>query len=103
MRTYALPLFALIDRRKVDLQRPLPEQLAEQLQLWLEAQCRIRMLNAKTLLPAGGEPLLILLGVDEGSLPALLALADVQRTTLYDYHREAEDRFSLAPVALKTD
>jgi hypothetical protein len=37
---YAIPLFALINRSKVDLSQPLPEALGEQLAGFLNAQIR---------------------------------------------------------------
>ena len=103
MRSYALPLFALIDRAKVDLSRPIPEELGEQIQGWLAAQCRIHALHAKVLVPHQAEPLLVLLGVEPNSLPALCALAEVQRCTLSEYQRAGEDRFTLIPLSVKPD
>ena len=97
---YAIPLFALIDRSKIDLSQPLPEALGEQLQLFLEQQIGIDLISAQ-LAVLGEEAYLILHGVAEKSLPALCSLVDVQRTQLFRYERADTDTVSLTPLNVK--
>lgn len=100
MAEYALPLFALIDRSKIDLGQPLPESLAEQLRLYLQQDLGIGALSAR-LMVLGDEPYLILEGVASDSVPALLSLADVQRTQLFRYERTDEATVNLVPVNVR--
>ena len=97
---YAVPLFALLDKSKVDLSQPLPESLAEQLALFLEGQFGIRALSAQTLL-LGDAPYLVLYGVPGESLPALCSLVDVQKSQLFRYERNDQDSVTLTPLNVK--
>lgn len=97
---YAVPLFSLIDRGKVDLSQPLPESLAEQLALYLEGSFGIQSLSAQLLL-FRDEPFIVLYGVAADSLPALCSLVDVQRTQLYRYERDDEETVTLTPLNVK--
>ena len=99
---YALPLFALVDRNKVDMSKALPESLADQLALYLENQFGIKSLSTQ-LLSFKEEPYLVLYGVPEESLPALCSLVDVQHTQLYRYERGDEDTVNLTPLNVKLD
>jgi len=97
---YAIPLFALIDRGKVDLEQPLPESLAEHLAMFLQARFGIESLSPHLFL-LGDEAYLILHQVPETSLPALCSLVDVQRTQLYRYERTDQDTVTLTPLNVK--
>ena len=97
---YAIPLFALVDRNKVDLNHPLPEALGDQLALYLGQQFGIQSLSAQLLL-FRDEPFLILHHVPEESLPALCSLVDVQRTQLYRYARTDEESVTLTPLNVR--
>ncbi|MEX0332249.1 MAG: hypothetical protein AB3N64_12585 [Puniceicoccaceae bacterium] len=97
---YALPLFALIDKQKVDLSQPLPESLAEQLALYLEGQLGIKALSAQTPI-IGDTPYLVLFGVEEDSLPALCSLVDVQKSQLFRYERTDQESVTLTPLNVK--
>lgn len=97
---YAIPLFSLIDRKKVDLGQPLPEELGEQLALYLEARFGIRALSTNLLL-LGEDPYLVLLGVSSDCLPALCSLVDVQRTQLFKYERTSPEEVTLTPLNVK--
>ena len=97
---YAVPLFALIDRQKVDLSQPLPESLAEQLALYLQARFGIESLSPQ-LYRLGDEVYLVLHQVPESSLPALCSLVDVQRTQLYRYERTDQDTVTLTPLNVR--
>ena len=97
---YAIPLFSLIDRKKVDLSQPLPESLAEQLQLYLEHQLGIELISAE-LAVIGDDAYLVLHGLDEHSLPVLCSLVDVQHTQLYRYERADAETVTLTPLNVK--
>ncbi|HSH08789.1 MAG TPA: hypothetical protein VK995_00260 [Oceanipulchritudo sp.] len=97
---YAIPLFALIDRGKLDLSVPLPESLGDHLGLYLKEQFGIESLSPQ-LLQFGDEPFLVLHHVPTSSLPALCSLVDVQRSQLYRYEREDEQSVLLTPLNVK--
>ena len=97
---YALPLFSLIDGSKVDLNKALPEEMGEQLGLYLDGQFGIKSLSAAVLL-LQETPYLVLHGVEADSLPALCSLVDVQRTQLYRYERTDQDVVTLTPLNVK--
>ncbi|MGA1204930.1 MAG: hypothetical protein ACO3ZW_03850 [Opitutales bacterium] len=97
---YALPLFSLIDGTKVDLKQPVPEELAEQLGLYMEGQFGIKSLSS-TVVVLQDTPYLVLHGVEADSLPALCSLVDVQRTQLYRYERLDQERVTLIPLNVK--
>lgn len=97
---YALPLFSLVNREKVDPTSPQMEQLAEQLQGFLAQQFDLQVLDVR-IEQLAREPYLVLNGVASDGLPKLLALADVQRCQLFSYHRDSEDLATLTPVAVR--
>ena len=97
---YAIPLFSLVDASKVDLSRPIPEELAEQLGLYLEGRLGIKALSHNVLL-LEDTPYLILHGLEADSLPSLCSLVDVQRTQLFRYEREDEQTVLLTPLNVK--
>ena len=97
---YAVPLFALIDAALVDLDRPLPDELGEQLGIYLQGQFGINSLSAH-LVVLEQQPYLVLHGVDSSSLPALCSLVDVQRTQLYRYERTDQDTITLTPLNVR--
>jgi hypothetical protein len=99
MLNVAMPLFSLVDGRKIDLtSRQLPE-LAEQLGAFLAVKHQIEALDWRIEVLAG-DPYLIANALAEKSLPSLFALAEVQRSTLYRYLRESEEQARLVPIAL---
>ncbi len=97
---YAIPLFSLIDSSKVDLNQPLPEELGEQLGLYLEGQFGIKSLSTQLIL-LEQQPYLVLHAVEQECLPALCSLVDVQRTQLFRYERQDEEKVSLVPLNVK--
>ncbi|MGC9451777.1 MAG: hypothetical protein ACP5I4_10050 [Oceanipulchritudo sp.] len=97
---YAIPLFSLIDREKVDLRNPLPESLGDQLALYLDNQFGIQSISTQ-LIFFKEEPFLVLYSVPEESLPALCSLVDVQRTQLYRYERKDGETVVLTPLNVK--
>lgn len=99
---YAIPLFALIDRSKVDLSHPLPEALGDQLAFFLNAKFGVEALSSQ-LLRLGDEAYLVLHEVPADSLPALCSLVDVQRTQLFKYERSDQDTVTLTPLNVKID
>lgn len=99
---FAIPLFALVDKNKVDLSQALPESLGEQLLLYLSGQFGIEALSTQ-FLKVGEEAYLVLHDVPESSLPALCSLVDVQRTQLFRYQRSDQDTVTLTPLNVKID
>jgi len=99
VNSYAISLFALIERAKVDTGKDIPEELGEQLGLFLQRELGITILTTQ-ILQAGDDSLLLLKGIEDADLPALLALADVQKTQLFRYERDAEDAVTLTPIAV---
>ncbi len=99
---YAIPLFSLIDEGKVDLSKPLPEVLGDQLGLYLDGQFGIESLSSPVML-LEGDPYLVLHGVPAESLPALCSLVDVQRSQLFRYERDDEETVTLTPLNVKID
>ena len=97
---YAIPLFALIDASKLDLDQPLPEELAEQLAMYLERRFGIKSLSAQFVV-LEQQPFLVLHSVESASLPALCSLVDVQRTQLYRYERADQETVTLTPLNVK--
>lgn len=95
--SYAFSLFAIVDRSKVDTSRDLPESFADQLQVYLRDQCGVESLSIR-FLRGSDEVLLVLNGVPQDSIAALLALTDVQKTQLFLHERDAEDQVTLVPV-----
>ncbi|KAF0094090.1 MAG: hypothetical protein E1N59_2348 [Puniceicoccaceae bacterium 5H] len=103
MDNYALPLFALVDRHKVDLNSSQLPQLAEQLQLYLEAQVGLKALDCRIEILQPTKALFVLNGVEEDSLPQLFALADAQGAPVFRYQRSASDEVTLTPLGVKPD
>jgi len=97
---YAIPLFALIDGRKVDLNQPLPDSLGDQLAAYLKSRFGIDALSTQ-FLKRGEAVYLVLHEVPESSLPALCSLVDVQKTQLYRYERTDEETVTLTPLNVK--
>lgn len=101
-RSYALPLYSLVDKAKVDPRSPQLSELAERLGGYLAANLGIDSLHTRVEF-ADNEPMLVLHGVGSAALPRLFALADAQRTQLHEYSRTGEDQFTLRPLAVKPD
>jgi hypothetical protein len=99
-KEFAIPLFSLVDSAKVDLNQPLPDELGEQLGLYLEGQFGIKSLSTKLVL-LGDQPYLVLFGVEKECLPSLCSLVDVQRTQLFKYEREDDETVTLTPLNVK--
>ena len=99
---YAIPLFALIDHSKVDLEQPLPETLGDQLAHYLNTQFGVESLSSQ-LVRLGAEAYLVLHEVPASSLPALCSLVDVQRTQLFRYERSDEQSLTLTPLNVKIE
>ena len=98
----ALPLFALIDRQKVDPDKSDLAQLAEQLGAHIGESHGIEH-EAVAIEggPGRGDSsalYLVLLGVPESSWPAFLALAEVQRAQPFAFRTDGSGRFTLHPL-----
>lgn len=94
---FAISLFAVIDRKKVDPSIDLPETFAEHLQMYLLQDLGIECLSLR-FLRSEQEVMMVMNGVPEKSLAALLALADIQKTELFRYERDDEERVTLTPI-----
>jgi hypothetical protein len=101
-RSYALPLYAVVDRHKVDPESPQISDLTERIRLHFQQAFGIESLEARVVF-AEKQPLFVLDNVPESSLPALFALADVQRTRLFRYERTSGEEFQLTPLAVKVE
>jgi hypothetical protein len=97
---YALRLFALVDRAKLDAGGLPRDELAENLGGFLQHQFGLEALDVR-IEQLAGEPYLILNGVARAGLPKLLALADVQKTQLFAYRRDSAELATLTPLAVK--
>lgn len=96
---FAISLFAVIDRKKVDPFIELPETFADHLQMFMLQDLGIECLSLR-FLRSEQEVMMVLNGVPEDSLAALFALADVQKTELYRYERDDEERVTLTPIRI---
>lgn len=98
----ALPLFALIDRKKVDPEKSdlarLAEQLGEHLMTAHGIVHEAAAIEGGEARGGAGELYLVLLGVPRESWPAFLALAEVQRAIPFVFRSEEDGRFSLHPL-----
>lgn len=99
---YALPLFALVDREKVDLASPMLPELAEQLQRFFASRFDLESLDARIEVLAK-EPYFVLNGVPPSGLAKLFALADVQSAQLFSYRRDSAEEATLTPLAVKPE
>lgn len=99
---YALPLYGIVDRHKIDLNSPQLDELAEQLRAYLEVKIGIAVLDSRIEV-LGRDPYLVLNGMAEPSLPKLFALADVQNTQVFGYRRNTEGEATLTPLAVDPD
>src|SRR5690606_10885086 len=99
---FAIPFRALLDEKKLQLHDELPIALAEHLQAYLADQLNIRCMDIKVL-RLGNNLYLRLIAVEKSSIPALCALADVQKVTLYRYERADEGRVTLTPLMVAPD
>jgi hypothetical protein len=97
---YAIPLFALVDRSKVDTARPLPDELGDHLAAYLQGGFGIESLSAQLIQLDGGF-YLVLHEVPDTSLAPLCALVDVQRTQLYRYARSDQAAVTLTPLNVR--
>lgn len=98
----ALPLFALIDRKKVDPEKSDLAELAGHLgEHFMEAHGIVHeavSIEGGNTRGGSGELYFVMLGVPQESWPAFLALAEVQRAVPFVFRAEADGRFSLHPL-----
>ena len=102
--SFAIPLWALVDRQKVDPKTSDLRGLARQLGRWLEhnhgVQHKGAAIEESDGAEPGADPLLIVAGVPQVHWPAMLALAAAQRCTLYILVREADGSATLRPLSV---
>jgi len=105
--TFALPLWSLVDRSKVDPATSDLRGLARQLGRWLAHNHGIQHKGAAIEesdgARPGADPLLIVAGVPQVHWPAMLALARTQRATLYVVTPGEGGVATLRPLALPAD
>jgi len=102
MKNFAIPLYALVDAKKVDLQSPQLDDFAEQLQVYFATELAISFLDARIEI-LGAIPYMIFNAVEQESVPRLCALVDVQKTQLFRYQREDEEQATLTPLMVKPE
>lgn len=98
---YALPVASVVDAGKLKgASDEALQELAEQLLQFLHAQHGVLATTARII--EGPDALwLVFNAVPEHSLPALLALADVQGTTLHRYQKLDAQGVQLTPLAVR--
>ena len=103
----ALPLFALVDRSKIDPDQSDLSSLAERLGTHLEQQHAIAhdavAIEGGATGSGSAALYLVLLGVPQDSWPAFLALCEIQKAQPFVFRREPgeEQRFTLQPLGAK--
>ena len=102
--TFALPLWALVDRTKVDPASSDLRGLARQLGRWLThnhgVQHKGTAIEETDEAAPGADPLLIVAGVPQVHWPAMLALAAAQCCVLYVVVKEPDGSSSLRPLSV---
>lgn len=97
--TFALPLWSMVDRTKVELGKSDMRALARQLGRWLQHNFNIEHKGTVIEEPDPSQldavPLLLVASVPEANWPAMLALAQSQKSSLYIVIPDSEGRFSL--------
>lgn len=98
----ALPLFSLIDRKKVDPGKSDLAELAAHLgEHFLETHGivhEVASIEGGNTSGGSGELYFVMLGVPRESWPAFLALAEVQRAIPFVFRAEPDGRFTLHPL-----
>ncbi len=102
--TFALSLWSLVDRAKVQPTVSDLRGLARQLGRWLSHNHGIQhkgtAIEESDGARPGADPLLIVAGVPQIHWPAMVALAQTQRSPLYVVARDADGSPVLRPLAL---
>jgi len=102
--TFALPLWALVDRTKVDPASSDLRGLARQLGRWLThnhgVQHKGTAIEETDEAAPGADPLLIVAGVPQVHWPAMLALAAAKACVLYVVVKEPDGSSSLRPLGV---
>lgn len=102
--TFALPLWSLVDRAKVDPATSDLRGLARQLGRWLAHNHGIQhkgtAIEESDGARPGADPLLVVAGVPQVHWPAMLALAAAQRATLYVVVPDEDGAPSLRPLSI---
>jgi hypothetical protein len=102
--TFAIPLWALVDREKVDPKTSDLRGLAKQLGRWLEHNHHVQhkgtAIEESDGSRPGAAPLLIVAGVPQIHWPAMLALASAQRCLLYLVIPDADGTPCLRPLSI---
>jgi len=101
---FALPLWSLVDQRKIELGKSDMRGLAKELGRWLNHNFDINhkgtAIEEPTNPTESGEPMLIITGVEEAKWPTMIALAQSKKTKLYVVLINEAGQFTLKELIL---
>ncbi|MEI6284857.1 MAG: hypothetical protein WCP40_07135 [Opitutae bacterium] len=101
---FALPLWSLVDQRKVELGKSDMRGLAKELGRWLNHNFDINHKGTAIEEPTDpnepGEPMLIVAGVEEPKWPAMIALAQSKKSKLFIVLVNESGQFTLKELKL---
>ena len=101
---FAIPLWSLVDQRKVELGKSDLRGLAKELGRWLNHNFGIdhkgTAIEEPTDPSESGEPMLIVAGVQESKWPAMIALAQSKKTKLFIVLVNESGQFTLKELIL---
>ena len=101
---FAIPLWSLVDQRKVELGKSDLRGLAKELGRWLNHNFDIdhkgTAIEEPTDPSESGEPMLIVAGVQESKWPAMIALAQSKKTKLFIVLVNESGQFTLKELIL---
>jgi hypothetical protein len=98
---FALPLWSLVDQRKVELGKSDMRGLAKELGRWLNHNFDINHKGTAIEDPTeSGEPMLIVAGVEQSKWPAMIALAQSKKSKLFIVLVNESGQFTLKELIL---
>jgi len=101
---FALPLWSLVDQRKVELGKSDIRGLAKELGRWLNHNFDINhkgtAIEEPTNPDESGEPMLIIAGVEQSKWPTMIAIAQSKNTKLYIVLVNESGQFTLKELKL---
>lgn len=104
---FAIPLWSLVDQRKIELGKSDLRGLAKELGHWLNHNFDITHKGTVIEIPSGpaspGEPLLIIAGVAQAQWPTMIALAQTKKTRLYIVLLSDSGQFTLKELNLPAE
>ena len=101
---FALPLWSLVDQRKVELGKSDMRGLAKELGRWLNHNFDIEHKGTALEEPSDvsglGEPMLIIAGVEQAKWPTMIALAQSKKSQLFVVLVNEAGQFTLKELKL---